>query len=393
MQDMGRVITLNGIDENQMIETDVDRNGLNLKSKFEELRSILEKHHGERHAIILQDYPDPDAISSAYAHQMLAAAFDIQTDILYADRISHPQNIAMVRLLEIDVQRFDPDMDIGVYDGAVFIDNQGTTAQTILADLVEKQIPAVLVIDHHSPQEGFQPEFSDIRKIGAVASMYVEYLNHEGSPIALDRSNQKHVFLATALMLGIITDTKHFITATGEDFKAAQFLSHYRDPELLEEILTQSRSKETMKVIHEALANRIVAENFSIAGVGYLRSEDRDAIAQAADFLVSEENVHTAIIYGIVKDDRNEEAVVGSLRTTKLTLKPDEFLKDVFGKTESGNYFGGGKTEAGGFEIPVGFLSGDEAGKYGVLKWKVYDTQIKQRLFEKVGIEETLFEE
>lgn len=393
MQDMGRVITLNGIDENQMIETEVERNGLNLKSKFEELRSILEQHHGERHAIILQDYPDPDAISSAYAHQMLAAAFDIQTDILYADRISHPQNIAMVRLLEIDVQRFDPDMDIGVYDGAVFIDNQGTTAQTILADLVEKQIPAVFVIDHHSPQEGVQPEFSDIRKIGAVATIYVEYLNHEGSPIALDRSIQKHVFLATALMLGIITDTKHFITATGEDFKAAQILSQYRDPELLEEILTQSRSKETMKVIHEALANRIVAENFSIAGVGYLRSEDRDAIAQAADFLASEENVHTAIIYGIVKDDRNEEAVVGSLRTTKLTLKPDEFLKDVFGKTESGNYFGGGKTEAGGFEIPVGFLSGDEAGKYGALKWKVYDTQIKQRLFEKVGIEENLFEE
>jgi nanoRNase/pAp phosphatase (c-di-AMP/oligoRNAs hydrolase) len=194
-------------------------------------------------------------------------------------------------------------------------------------------------------------------------------------------------------MLGIITDTKHFVSAKEEDFEAAKKLSQYRDSDLLEEILSQSRSKETMKVIHEALANRVVAENYSIAGVGYLRSEDRDAIAQAADFLVSEENVHTAIIYGIVKDEQGVEAVTGSLRTTKLTLKPDGFLKEVFGKTEKGDYFGGGKMESGGFEIPVGFLAGDENGKYGELKWKVFDTQIKQRLFEKIGIEEELFEE
>jgi nanoRNase/pAp phosphatase (c-di-AMP/oligoRNAs hydrolase) len=193
--------------------------------------------------------------------------------------------------------------------------------------------------------------------------------------------------LATALMLGIITDTKHFVTAKADDFEAAKVLSQFRDPELLEQILTQSRSKETMKVIHEALANRIVAENFSIAGVGYLRSEDRDAIAEAADFLVSEENVHTAIIYGIVGDNKSE-AVIGSLRTTKLTMKPDEFIKDVFGKSQSGEYYGGGKAQAGGFEIPVGFLSGDEQGKYGELKWKVYDAQVKQRLFQKLGIEE-----
>jgi len=361
---------------------------------FCQVKNVLEKHRGERHAIVLQDYPDPDAISSAYAHQFLSFSFDIQTDILYADKISHPQNIAMVRLLEIPVQRYDPSGNkLKNYDGAVFIDNQGTTAQSLLKALEEEKIPVVMVIDHHDAQERLHPEFVDIRKVGAVATIYVEYLEDEASPITLERTNTKHIQLATALMLGIITDTRHFITATADDFKAAQALSKFRNSELLEEILTQSRSKETMKVIHEALANRIVAENYSIAGVGYLRSEDRDAIAQAADFLASEENVHTAIIYGIVRDEKGEEAVTGSLRTTKLTLKPDEFLKDVFGSTEEGNYFGGGKMEAGGFEIPVGFLAGDEDGKYGELKWKVFDTQIKQRLFEKIGIDQDLFED
>jgi nanoRNase/pAp phosphatase (c-di-AMP/oligoRNAs hydrolase) len=372
-----------------LVEPILAQSSGNQDADFQGLMAEMDHHRGEHHVIVLQDYPDPDAISSALAHRMLASTFDIQTDILYAEKISHPQNVAMVRLLEIDLKHYDDSIDLGRYDGAVFIDNQGTTAQRIVADLESAKIPQLMVIDHHDLQDRLQPEFSVIHNVGAVSSLYVGFLAHEQSPITLERSNRQHILLATALMLGIITDTKHFVTAKADDFEAAKVLSQFRDPELLEQILTQSRSKETMKVIHEALANRIVAENFSIAGVGYLRSEDRDAIAEAADFLVSEENVHTAIIYGIVGDNQSE-AVIGSLRTTKLTLKPDEFIKDVFGKNQNGEYFGGGKAQEGGFEIPVGFLSGDEQGKYGELKWRVYDAQVKQRLFQKLGIEEEL---
>ena len=76
----------------------------------------------------------------------------------------------------------------------------------------------------------------------------------------------------------------------------------------------------------------------SVAGVGYLRYEDRDAIPQAADFLITEENVHTAVVYGIVHDEDEEkkELVVGSLRTNKITLDPDEFIKEAFGKDSQG---------------------------------------------------------
>jgi nanoRNase/pAp phosphatase (c-di-AMP/oligoRNAs hydrolase) len=43
---------------------------------------------------------------------------------------------------------------------------------------------------------------------------------------------------------------------------------------------------------------------------------------------VTEENVHTAMVYGIVHDEDEEvEVVIGSLRTNKLTLDPDEFIK------------------------------------------------------------------
>jgi len=140
-----------------------------------------------------------------------------------------------------------------------------------------------------------------------------------------------------------------------------------------------------MDVIERSLKNRIVQNNFSIAGVGYLRYDDRDAIPQAADFLVTEENVHTAVVYGIVHDEDDElEVVIGSLRTTKLTLDPDEFIKEAFGQDSTGRFFGGGRT--GGFEIPMGFLSGgNENSAYARMKWEVFDAQIKQKLLRLVN--------
>jgi nanoRNase/pAp phosphatase (c-di-AMP/oligoRNAs hydrolase) len=44
---------------------------------------------------------------------------------------------------------------------------------------------------------------------------------------------------------------------------------------------------------------------------------------------------------------------------------------------------------AGGFEIPIGFLSGfNESSEYTRLKWEVFDAQIKQKLFRLVNPED-----
>ena len=96
------------------------------------------------------------------------------------------------------------------------------------------------------------------------------------------------------------------------------------DPALLSEILRQQRSSRVMDVIKKALENRTVLSNVSVSGIGYLRAEDRDAIPQGADFLLTEENVHTAIVFGIIIDG-SREVLSGSMRTLKLTVDPDEF--------------------------------------------------------------------
>jgi nanoRNase/pAp phosphatase (c-di-AMP/oligoRNAs hydrolase) len=352
------------------------------------LAKILEAHRGERHLIVLHDFPDPDAISAGFAHQLISGGYEIETDIMYNGRISHQQNIAMVRMLAIRLQRFDPEWDFGQYQGAVFVDNQGANAGKLADALETAGVPPLIIVDHHEQQERLSPEFSDIRpEAGSSATIYTEYL--EQGVFTLDKSVRDHVTAATALLLGIKTDTMDLTRARAEDFHAAAYLSTFSDADLLSQIMSQSRSRQVMEVIRMALENRVIAESYSIAGIGYLRSEDRDAIPQVADFLLTEENIHTVIVYGIVRNDEGEELLVGSLRTSKITIDPDAFIKETFGTDASGQYFGGGKMSAGAFEIPVGFLAGENTNAdYQQLKWQVYDLQVKQSIFSKTGIKQ-----
>lgn len=360
----------------------------------EGLRQTLEQHQGERQLIILQDFPDPDALSSAWAYRLIAENFNVQCDIAYAGTISHQENIALVRLTNLPVQRWTSQTikskDLSTYQGCVLVDNQGTTSQ--LLELVKQAgIPTVVVIDHHSLQDNLQAEFMDIRpNVRATATILTQYF--QAGLLNLDSGTSEHVKCATALMHGLRSDTNRLMQAQEEDFLAAAYLSRFCDAQLLNAVLQTSRSKQVMDVIERSLKNRSVYNNFTISGVGYLRYEDRDAIPQAADFLVTEDNVHTAVVYGIVHDEDKElDLVIGSLRTAKITLDPDEFIKEAFGQDTQGRFFGGGRSLAGGFEVPIGFLSGfNENAEYTKLKWSVYETQIKQKLLKLVNPEDKM---
>jgi nanoRNase/pAp phosphatase (c-di-AMP/oligoRNAs hydrolase) len=245
------------------------------------------------------------------------------------------------------------------------------------------------VIDHHTRQGDLEAEFVDIRpQIRATATMLTQYI--QKGLLNFNTSDTVHVKCATALMHGLRSDTNNLMQAQECEFIAAGYLSRFYDAQLLNAVLQSARSRRVMDVIERALKNRIIKNNYSIAGVGYLRYDDRDAIPQAADFLVTEENVHTALVYGIVHDeDEDIELVIGSMRTSKITLDPDEFLKEAFGQDNQGRFFGGGRYMAGGFEIPIGFLGGfNNNAEYAKLKWEMYDTQIKQKLSHLVNPDE-----
>ncbi|MEM8779525.1 MAG: bifunctional oligoribonuclease/PAP phosphatase NrnA [Cyanobacteria bacterium P01_G01_bin.49] len=362
-----------------------------LEKLFQKLKQTLENHRSERHIVVIQDFPDPDALSSAWAYQLIAQPYEIECDIVYAGTLSHQENIALVKLTGLPAKRWSvntlKERDLSVYQGCVLVDSQGNTSQ-LMPYVQQAKIPIVIVVDHHTQQENIKAEFIDLRpKVRATATIVTQYL--EAGLLEFNSNDSIHVKCATALMHGIRSDTNGLLQGQEEDLLAAAYLSRIYDPQLLNAVLQSARSRRVMDVIERSLKNRLIKNNFSIAGVGYLRYEDRDAIPQAADFLVTEENIHTAVVYGIIHDQDNDiEVVIGSLRTNKLTLDPDEFIKEALGKDSQGRYLGGGREMAGGFEISMGFFGGsNDSSDYTKLKWELVDAQIKQKLLHLVNPE------
>jgi nanoRNase/pAp phosphatase (c-di-AMP/oligoRNAs hydrolase) len=356
------------------------------EAKPAQLEALLEAHQGERHVIVLQSFPDPDGISAALAHKLISARFAIDCDIVYDGVVSHQENIALVELLNIELMRVSEHSSLAHYNGSIFVDNQGTTTG-LTTRLAELRVPVLAIVDHHEPQGIIEAAYTDIRTgSAATATIYTEYI--EKGLLKLERSEIDHVRLATALMHGIRSETSGMINAKRADFHAAGYLADLVDQEALAAILSNRRSRNAMDVISAALKARVVRDNYSIAGVGYLRYEDRDAIPQAADFLLTEEYVHTAIVYGILVKKGEQEVIVGSLRTQKATLNPDTFLKEALGFSAPGRHYGGGRRLAGGFEIPIGFLAGSYDEEFMRWKWRLYDEQIRRKLWVKLGIAE-----
>jgi nanoRNase/pAp phosphatase (c-di-AMP/oligoRNAs hydrolase) len=351
-----------------------------------EFRSFLERRRGGRHIVALQDFPDPDAIASGWVYRHLAHDFDIDVDIVYDGRVSHQENLALMHVLEIPLQRYTESLSLDRYDGAVFIDNQGTT--TRLTDRLETAgVRTVAVIDHHAKQGLLNPEFADIRPVGAAATILADYLR-SGEFFELNADDPVHAAIATALMHALRSETNGFMNAGPAEYAAGEYLSRFHDRDLVEKILRVQRSRGTMEVIGIALTERHVAGGFSIAGVGFVRPGDRDAIPQATDFLLTEENVNTAIVYGMLSGEGDREVVVGSMRTTRITLDVDHFLKAALGADARGRFYGGGRSGAGGFEIAVGFLEGSTETDQMRLKWVAFDRQIRARLFRAAGLDE-----
>src|SRR5688500_1589983 len=97
-------------------------------AKAQELATVLRGHNGERHLIALQDFPDPDALSSAWAHKLISANYDIICDIAYVGKISHQENRALVQLTNMELIGPSEKLRPEIYSGLVLVDNQGTTA-------------------------------------------------------------------------------------------------------------------------------------------------------------------------------------------------------------------------------------------------------------------------
>lgn len=344
------------------------------RSKTEEFFATIKMAENKKILVVIKGYPDPDSIASSLAFSYIAGFYSIETVILHFDEISHQENKALVKKLGIEMIQYDSGFDFAPYDYMVFSDTQTTDLPIELPN----HLKPLMLVDHHKNLGIKDAIFTDIREnAGSTCAIYTEYLIQ--GPVNLEAGDQDAVRLATALMHGIRSDTDNFMNATEIDFLAAAYLGHLTDRDLLSVISHQSVSAQTMDITQTALQNKDIKGTYLFSGVGFVREEDRDGIAQAADYLLRREGIETVIVYGII----GGKFIDGSLRTTSHTLDPDKWIKDLFGVSNEGKPYGGGRRDKGGFQLPLCVFS---RCKDKELLWQVTKHTIEDIFYQKIGI-------
>lgn len=345
-------------------------------SRAAELNAVLESARGKNMLICIKGYPDPDNIASALALQWIAKHHDVRTRIVHFEEISHYENRALVKKLDLEIEDFESSsIDLAEWEYYAVNDAQSPE----LPIKIPPTCQLLAFVDHHKSLGTVQSKFLDIRdNSGSTSAMYAEYLMEGAAKFEGNTTEQGKI--ATSLMHGIRTDTDNFACAMPIDYKASEFLSRYVDKDLLQLISRQSIPAKTMDLTQIALQRKDIKGTFMFAGVGFVREEDRDGIGQCADYLLHREGIDTVIVYGIV----GNEIIDGSLRTRSHTLDPDKWIKDVFGQDQNGQYYGGGRKDKGGFQIPLGVFANCSDKE---LLWILIKKTIDELFYDKIGID------
>ncbi len=342
--------------------------------KTEAFIKALEKAKGKKMLICIKGYPDPDNIACALTLDWFAKRLDVLSQIIYFDDISHHENRALVKKLDLDLEQASSDFDASDYNYYAINDSQSTDLPIKLPSKCE----LLVFVDHHKALGTVEGHFIDIRETaGSTSAIYAEFLQQ--SAFEFNGNASEETKIATALMHGIRTDTDDYVNASSVDYKASQYLAPFVDRDLLSLISKQAISAKTMDLTQVALQHKDIRETYLFSGVGYVREEDRDGIGQCADYLLHREGIETVVVYGIVGT-----YVDGSLRTKSHTLDPDKWLKDLFGKKEDGSWYGGGRKDKGGFQIPLGVFSRCRDRE---LLWILIKKTIDELFYEKIGID------
>src|SRR5437773_9738643 len=154
-----------------------------VREHFEGAESIL---------ILLQDDPDPDAIASGLALRQVLGRNKQTAPLGSFGRVTRPENLAMVKLLEIEIEKITKNT-IKHFDRIAVVDLQPPHLSSS-PDEID------LVIDHHPEQFNYKSHIKDIRpSYGATSTVLLEYLLCANSVIGTR--------LATAMLYGIKSDT------------------------------------------------------------------------------------------------------------------------------------------------------------------------------------------
>jgi nanoRNase/pAp phosphatase (c-di-AMP/oligoRNAs hydrolase) len=132
-------------------------------------------------------------------------------------------------------------------------------------------------------------------------------------------------------------------------------------------------SHETLDVLGTAIKNREVYPPVLISFAGFIN--EKDAITQAADYLLKLEGISTVLVFGVVKD-----VVHLSARNIDVRFNIGDVLRRAFGDVGSA----GGHAHSAGGQIPLGIFG--EISEKEVLS-RLIKEAVKKRFLNAIGIE------
>ncbi len=283
--------------------------------------------------IVMQDFPDPDAIGAAAALRELARSQgDVTTTLACGGFVSRAENRALLKYLGLNVQSMT-NTPPGNYDCIALVDTQPGAGNNALDPLVVPHI----VVDHHPIRPLTRKAlFSDVRKrYGATSSIFQEYMQCAGVPVPVP--------LATALLYGIRSDTADFgREATQGDINA--FLSLYpsSNKRMLGRIAMARVPRAYFRTIAAALTRAQSAGACVFTNLGTV--DNPDIVSEVADLLLRDEETTWALALGLHRDE-----LLISVRSSDVSADAGKLMHHLVGKLGSG----GGHTAMAGGQIKV----------------------------------------
>ena len=295
------------------------------KNQIEDLIALLKGHK-----VFLQthNFPDPDAISSAFGLQKFLEHFDISSRICYVGSIDRFNTRKMMDAFDIEIFSFDEITDMQEDDYIVHVDCQKPNANT--TDLPGYEVAC---IDHHpifKKTEDYR--YEDIRIVGACATIITSYYVEMG--MEMDEN------VATALAYGIKMDTADFIRGTtAMDMDMVAYLFEYLNKEKLNQMYNSTIEFQDLKAYGAAIEH---IEVFDYVGFTYIPFEcPNSLVAIISDFILSLDVVDVAIVYSV-----NQDGIKFSVRSEKPEIDAGRLVYKALENIGSG---GGHAEMAGGF--------------------------------------------
>lgn len=303
-----------------------------MKQKLEGLRRALEGKGTL--LIVMQTYPDPDALASAAALRALALHFgDTRVTITSAGIVGRAENRALARYLQLPYHRLD-EVEPERFDAVAMVDTQpGTGANSLPPDT-----RVDVVIDHHPIRRKTRSAaFTDVRsRYGSCATILHEYLQLADMPIDAP--------LATALLYGIRSDTQDLgREASRADIQAIVALYPIANKRMLSRIQNASTPRSWFRMLDAALRDaRVYDDRAIVACLGPI--EIPDIVGEIADMALRDESATWTMCYGYFDDQ-----MLLSIRCAEPQGDAGETMRKVVARKGTG---GGHRAMAGG-QIPL----------------------------------------